>query len=121
MIQYRHRNVPRNEDPATFAYDLPPPEAFFDLVTSGDREIHFNFGATFLHPKDQYTKSIGRDRALLDLQKGGHKKFTLSHVTVLDGRATFVLLVETLKGHVVFTVTQDCVEGWNRVETIHFV
>lgn len=120
MIQYRHRNLAKEERPATFAYDLPPVEAFTDMVLSGDPHIKFHFGLSFVHPKDAYVKSIGREKALIDLQKDGMKDFLLTGILFDKGRSIYYL--NTFQRGVTLTVavTIDGEEGWSRVEWIDF-
>jgi len=62
-IEYIHQN-PESKDyeRATLAIELPNKQKLLNIF-SNSNEITLNIGASFVHPKDRYVKSIGREQS----------------------------------------------------------
>lgn len=91
MIKYRHRNCDRAFIPATFAYILPPANAFQEMVYQAQDIINFPFGLTLLHKKDCYVKAEGRKYAERDMRIRVLTSFKLNRITIYNKRVHFLL------------------------------
>lgn len=116
MIHYRLRNCDKAFTPATFAYELPPASLFMDMITLGEPVINFPFSVTYVHPKDSYSKAIGRAKAI---EYGIHPtRFNCTKITLGEGRAHFNL---NLHGTVLICqVSVDFIKEKVRMEWIDF-
>lgn len=88
-IKYRHRNCDKAFTPATFAYELPSAMELLDMVISSRQTLAMNFGMTLVHPRDQYNKAIGREKAEFDCTRIPQKQFDLNAVRISNGRTLF--------------------------------
>jgi hypothetical protein len=63
-IEFFHQNPESNHYArCTTALELPNKQQLIDLL-SNSNELQINMGTTFVHPKENYVKAIGRDRAI---------------------------------------------------------
>lgn len=67
MLQIKHQHNTVNlfalREKCTFAIDVFPKRLLQTLVEHGINTLPVKLGVTFLHPKDQYNKKIGRQLA----------------------------------------------------------
>lgn len=93
--QFKHQNSKQTMS-GTFALLLPKKQELLDLVSNGQKQFNVLLGATFLHPKDQFVKSVGRELAVSKLT---NTEFRLRSVTFRNkGRVVYNFSTVIQKG-----------------------
>lgn len=118
MIQYRHRNCDKAFTPATFAYELPPVSYFMDMIVHGEPIINFPFAVTYVHPKDSYSKKVGRKKVLQSLPLPT-LSFNCEKIILSFGRVYFNL--NLFNTNIVCQISVDFKNSKVRMEWIDFV
>lgn len=75
-VHFKHQ---QGDPRVTIAIEEISREALFDLVLNGNNTIDLDIGVTFVHPKEQYSKKLGREQSLAQVTK---KLATLTNITV---------------------------------------
>lgn len=104
-LVFKHVNCDPAFIRATFAIELPSREQLVSCVTEFDAVIDGKLGVTWVHPKDQYVKTIGKQKAY----------------DALTSQALELQYVENRYGRLVFHFTTLVVDPrpnqmWRRVE-----
>jgi hypothetical protein len=92
-IQYWHWNPHKAKDTRyTIAVDVPPKEAFEDLLLNKFSTLRIPVGITKCHPQDNYVKSVGRQQAFAMIHSRFYQIYRVDHEK--DGTVKFILFTK---------------------------
>lgn len=73
----------RGDVQGTLAFDIPTKGYLTTVLSSYSNQMFINAGATKLHPKDEFVKSIGREKATANMSM---QVATLTNIIIEGGR-----------------------------------